>query len=369
MRLIAPFNATTPMRCIAYPAFIFRSLALEGGRAEPHPGFEYRSKDHRMNTIQTGIAVALAALAIVGHAGPVQAQTEFRPLPERAQCSAWAADLGRGGEPAMEVLTYGWLQACPEDGPSAMATAISAAGQVADTAYLAALFRTAAHIRDAQVFTAAQALASDRSARSEPRVAALMILMGLLDMPTVFNGVGRSALMVTVFPSERCLPTIGFGGFRRVIENPLPADAKRQVSGLVDQIRHDPTESELIRNLARCMRPAFFDVPPQIDVSGVRLTYLCDNLFRIFNPTPDRLYFTLDVQGTDEFIRVSVGEGDELTLFTEHVGTVRLYYDGRLIQTAANGQQECPMPDHLLPDSSRTGLDLESQSPNAEHSR
>lgn len=299
-----------------------------------------------MKTLRTTIAVALAALTLLGHAGAVQAQTLGRPLPERAECSAWAADVGRGGAPAMEVLIYGWLPACPEDGPAAVAAAISAAGQVADTAYLVALFRTAAYIRDAQVFAAAQALASNRSARPEPRVAALLILMGVLDMPTSFNDLGGSALMVTALPSDRCLPTLGVGGTRwRVIDDPLPADARRQVAGLVDRIRHDPTESPLMRNLAGCMRPAFFDVPPQIDVSGVRLTYLCDTLFRIYNPTPDRLVFTVEVEGTDETFRIGVGEGQEYTFFTEHVGTVQLYYDGRLIQTAANGQQPCPRPD------------------------
>ena len=237
---------------------------------------------------------------------------------------------------ALAVLRQNALASCPDAGPRALAAAVERASAETDTAYLTMLADRAGLFTHPKLFAAALRLAGDRAATAESRAAGLLVLA---------RQSGRSTLLVepVTKPEGGCFLTFGRFGGPEPGSAPLPADANRRAAVVVDRIRTDPSEGELVRTIARCVRPAVArGVPPQIDVSGVRLRYFCGNWFKIYNPTSEQLTVTYDAEKTGERYNIDVGPGGERMFVTAAPSTVRLYYDARLIQTTAHGGTVCP---------------------------
>lgn len=86
---------------------------------------------------------------------------------------------------------------------------------------------------------------------------------------------------------------------------------------------------------------------PTITTSGLILTYICANRFRVRNPNDAVLPVSWDVAGVGETGVLSlparpIGSGFSETFFdTVATGTVRLFYNGTQIQVKANGGFVC----------------------------
>lgn len=83
--------------------------------------------------------------------------------------------------------------------------------------------------------------------------------------------------------------------------------------------------------------------------SGIVLTYICGNRFRVRNPNPYVVPMRYDVYGTSEASSIELPPRQPGTSFSEtffsttHQGTVRLYFGEILVQTKANGgKATCP---------------------------
>lgn len=86
-----------------------------------------------------------------------------------------------------------------------------------------------------------------------------------------------------------------------------------------------------------------------IDVPGIRLTYICGNRFRLRNPNYASIQVTYDVYRTSESSSLLLpGRTADQQPYTESFftttnrGTVRVFFNGQLIQTKANGGTTCP---------------------------
>ena len=83
-------------------------------------------------------------------------------------------------------------------------------------------------------------------------------------------------------------------------------------------------------------------------VSGIRLTYICGNKFRVRNPSGVTVPVSWDVYQKNETGSLTLppratGQLYSETFFTTvNKGTVRLFHEGQLIQTKANGGAVCP---------------------------
>lgn len=83
-------------------------------------------------------------------------------------------------------------------------------------------------------------------------------------------------------------------------------------------------------------------------VSGIRLTYICGNKFRVRNPSGVTVPVSWDVYQKNETGSLTLppratGQLYSDTFFTTvNKGTVRLFHEGQLIQTKANGGAVCP---------------------------
>jgi hypothetical protein len=289
---------------------------------------------------------ALAALAPWTVATAAAQDLDLYGPPTAENCARWAAMHSEGRAPALAVLRQNPLASCPDAGPAALAAAVQRASAETDTTYLAWLAGRAGLLTHPAVFAAALRLAGDRGATVESRAAGLLVLGGQNGAGGEINGTGWGALLVEPVPNAArgCFMSLRpICGGPAPASAPLPGDAKRQAAVVVDRIRTDPAEPALLRTLARCVRPAVArGVPPQVDVSGVRLRYLCGNWFRIHNPTVETLMFGFAAEKTGERSNISVFPGGERMFATAAPSTVRLYYDGRLIQTTAHGGTACP---------------------------
>lgn len=83
-----------------------------------------------------------------------------------------------------------------------------------------------------------------------------------------------------------------------------------------------------------------------INPTGIRLTYICGNTFRVKNPHPVPVQVTWDVYGTSEsgslLLAPANGITPSTTFFTTTAtGTVRLFYQGTQIDVKANGCFVC----------------------------
>jgi hypothetical protein len=82
------------------------------------------------------------------------------------------------------------------------------------------------------------------------------------------------------------------------------------------------------------------EVPPV--GSRILLTYICGNRFRVRNTNTAPVTVSTDVYGTTEKHAFIVQPAKDFFFPNGHKGTVRLFFNGQLVQTKANGGKPCP---------------------------
>lgn len=289
----------------------------------------------------TRALLAIIALIVGSAVSPLHAQGLGTP-PTAAQCEAWARDLAAGGPNAQNALTYGSIADCPDEGP-ALAAAVRSARSVEDTTYLSLLAGQASRFRDPAVFDAALTILADRNASPRARVMSLMVTAGQLGSSPEVQGMTPPEVFtraVTVSPG--CGFTVATAS-QIAVDHALPADHERRAARVIDGIRYANGEPTLVQNLARCSRSLIStEIPPQVDVSKIRLDYVCGNSFRIQNHTPEFLILSYTVAGIGEAEDVTARSGGGWTSFTtDTTGTVKLTYDGQVVATVANTGKSC----------------------------
>jgi hypothetical protein len=261
-------------------------------------------------------AIPLAALLLSAAPAVAHAQ-RLGPPPTIAQCGEWKAGLAAGGARALYALDHGWPAGCA-DAPGILVPALRSARLVSDVDYLYALTVQAADVRDASIFAAALALAEDSGATTKARAAAVLVTIAQLGSSIDFHQLSRGALLTDPLPATGlCGPRIA-GSHGPIERTPLPSDAERRAARVIDRLTYGAGTPALLRNLARCSRTGFgADIPPQVDLGGVSLEYVCGTTFRIHNPTPVRLVFAYRVEGfSDQFdIPVEASRHEDFDVF------------------------------------------------------
>ncbi|HSU13056.1 hypothetical protein [Longimicrobium sp.] len=288
-------------------------------------------------------AAAAAAILLLPAAG-LRAQGWVDP-PTSEQCQAWTSDLAAGGQAAMDAVAYGNLAGCTAAAPGALSGAIRAARASRDTAYLGALAAVAGQVRDPGVFGAALEVTGDGRASDESRVMGLLVIGSSLGASQYLPGYTRPQLFTQALPATGvCGFAAGEGG--PVLDNGIPADAERQAARVIDGIRYGGGGAALLQNLARCARSSVDpDIPPQVDVSGIRVDYVCGNDFRVQNHTGTELTLRVTTTAADgttaaeDLVFPAIGGWTPFT--TGATGTVQVSYDGQPVATVANAGRRC----------------------------
>lgn len=288
-------------------------------------------------------ALAAVALALVP-AASLGAQG-LAPPPTAAECDEWAAGLAAGGQAALDVVSYGNITACPAVAPGALAGAIRGARAARDSAYLGRLAGAASQVKDPAVFAAALEVAGDGRASSEARVMGVLITVSSLGASQEVQGYIRPQLFTQALPATG-ICAFAVAGVGPAVDNPLPSDAERQAARVIDGILYANGQPALVQNLARCARGVISsEIPPQVDVSGIRIDYVCGNTFRVQNHTRAALTLTVtttDAEGASETEDVAAPAKGGWTHFNAPMaGSIQVTYDGTPVLTVANTGRRC----------------------------
>lgn len=267
--------------------------------------------------------------------GPLVGQND-RPNPTPAACRAMMGTLRRSPLPPVGDSAWVWVSACPGGG-GGLASAIGSLAVSTDSVTLDHVVRVARSFVDEAVFQAFRSLALNGGASPEARVAALY---GLL--VEIRPGTELRRPIAELRPAGE--PCYGFAtaGIPSVTGTPLGGDAIFQAAAVGRSIMDDDDLQPSLKTAARCLLQ-FVPLNYRVTVrpSMIHLTYVCGLRFRLRNQQADPLDFTYSVDGSSETGLVFLRGSDDRILMVDHVGTVRLYFNGTQVKAASNGGTAC----------------------------
>lgn len=264
--------------------------------------------------------------------------------PTPAQCdAAQAALLAQTTDGAVvEVVAR-----CPNRA-SVVRTAILATRQISDLAVLKVPYRLSASFIDDGLANAALDIANDGTATEASRAFALFTVGTQVDPSARLPEPEASVLASEV--AQPCLMDawVHAGG---PADAPITAATYARVHSTTLTLFRNASLPPRVRRMAQCAHIALrgFYLPPVL-ASDIQLTYLCGNRFRLRNRGFREVDVVWEVYNTTDRGEESIGAATPFLLnfdqpfTTELRGTVRLFYNGALIQTKANGGTTCTSP-------------------------
>ena len=170
----------------------------------------------------------LIVLAVLSAGCATSSTTREGRIPgERRDCRAAAVQLSEGKATA---ATFGALAWCDETGPNALAAVWRK--PLPDGARLDKFLFASSNIRDARIFSAAHAAASDSTRRPSVRAAGLLVLVAQLDSSVTVG-------LVAPWKNERWRAGLARESHPVQVPGtkPLPADARARVTALARKLR------------------------------------------------------------------------------------------------------------------------------------
>jgi hypothetical protein len=253
----------------------------------------------------------------------------------RATCQA---ETHRASIPDSLRSALGALKFCGISGPPSVASAWT--GFVADDTTLSVLVQTSRFLRDNRLMATMRELARSDSAPQRLRLAALRVLVSYFDSNSVvFQEQLEHATNGT---AGGIWGETGFGA--TVTADSLRATAPMEIGVTLAQLAAGSSDP-VVKAAARFLRRNLYYVRPAdtpLLAGSLGLAYNCGNLFRIRNSgdiSPRLTYVVLEFSESRLIYSAAPDSGEAFrdTYFaTTNPGTVQLWFNGRLIQTAEN---------------------------------
>jgi hypothetical protein len=282
------------------------------------------------------VAMRRLALFLLVSAHPLAAQF----TPSAARCDSaitFVTDAPLPSTSSREWNNWETVALCGLSGARAAASVLGQANvrQEQDAARVWQFFRFLAGIQSSDLLGAYQAASIDAAA-------SLPIRLGSLDNMTMFVSprVTIDSSDPTRFLSGPC-PLGGRSSGLLPGVSDLPSTTYQSVLATIRSVAQDASAPTLLHNVADCWR-RILERNASVNVTTIRLTYMRGTKFRIRNPNVAPIDVQYDVYGTTESGVLAVLGGEDYFFWTENTGTVRLFYQGVLIQTKANGNTTCP---------------------------
>lgn len=263
---------------------------------------------------------------------------------ETAECTAIIDSLARIPRPVIDDttrVTLVWRSAfCDARGPAQIARLWSLP-DLTDSEYTAlAWYSTVADVRLADTL---MVIARRTSVRGHGRTTALFALSQQVTSvaPMVLSGLLLTGRSDSIWRSPH-------GGASPGGRPLTDADRQRIITTFADLSVQTavPTVQHAARGALRASAEAYPRLT-SVPANTVTLTYMCGNRFRLRNRSSVWGAFTYDVYGTAERrtidVPVSVAPtvASEIFFTTKARGTVRVFWQNRLLQTKANGGTVC----------------------------
>lgn len=299
----------------------------------------------RRFTLRPPVMALTLGVCHLGSSPAVAQQAVGALAPTAAECQAAAEVLssvstGPGADEAWNIAV-----ACP-DGGQYIADVLRASTQRMDSVQALRILAAAGTLRDGRLASAANAVAADRGSVALPRAVALIALTaqwrpGLTVPPDLLFGSEPEDPGCVLADAALPGPHVGTA---------VSATLGQDIQNHAASILADASTDLPLRRAAQCVfRFANTLDPPPFLASGVRLTYLCRSRFQVRNTNFAPATLTYEVYGTPERGPITVGRATpnepqrDVVFSTANVGTVRLFVDGTLIQSVANGgKPTCP---------------------------
>jgi hypothetical protein len=219
-----------------------------------------------------------------------------------------------------------------------MAQALREARSETDLAYLERLYDAMGGGWIPEVFQAALTLMQDEGASAEARSTAVLIAVAPVDAALALP---LNLSLAEALRSGQCrlLPISDAGP-----PAPIPPDAVARLGKALYDLRGDSKIPHLLRTFVNCIGPVMSDaIADAVPPSALRLSYLCENDYRVENGSTEGVQVSLYVAGDSADLWVPPKGAKTVGMMKQ--GTTRLYYRGKLIQAAANKGQECTRPE------------------------
>ncbi|HEX2248711.1 MAG TPA: hypothetical protein VHH32_00095, partial [Gemmatimonadales bacterium] len=257
----------------------------------------------------------------------------FRPSP--ADCRAGANALT---DRTSDDWRWQLLPNCGSYGARVLARALRSARAEIDPDYLDRLYGAMAVMRNPDVFEAALTLMQDEQASAEARSTAVLIAVAQHDADV---GLPLNLLLPDALRTGSCrLLPIVHGGHR--VTAPLPADYLSRLGAALYRLSADQDTPDLLETFVNCARTVTSGaIADAVPTSAIRLTYLCDNRFRVDNASTESVQVSYHVIGTEARGTFSVWPKASFTFTARKPGSTSLYYRGRLVQTVENRGTSC----------------------------
>lgn len=285
-----------------------------------------------MNQTLTRLAMALALL----FPSLVMAQTG---APADCSAAAQRATGARLPDVSDSLFTWHTLRDCGAIGEDAFTQALATAVVLAeaDSARVVQVFGMFHGRRTTQLFAALKAVVTNTVASGPIRSEAIRSLGAQYNPAIDFATVDFLRAMP---PPEVCLM---IDGLNNGIGTPtaLPPDYLKQIVDAMRVAESDGSATQSVRGAALCWRKHLEMYLPALP-ANLRLTYICGNRFRVRNTNTRPVSVTADVYGTTYRTSFVVPNGVDYYFTMLKKGTTRLFLDGALVQTKANGGVQCP---------------------------
>jgi hypothetical protein len=284
--------------------------------------------------------LAMSAICGALFSGSLQAQSP--PVPDWCQQAANAVQGAKLPSPA-DSAGVGWevLAGCGSVGNSTFAQLLGtpSAYSETDSARVQMFFALFFGNRQSDLFAALVAAARNSSATEYFRYQAVHSLGGVYT--TAYEMDPQS--FVVPFPAAcgvRMTRAVSTGG-----PADLPSDFTSQISQTMQGVENDLGTSTRVRALAHCWNSSFAQLASP-NTANILLSYVCNHRFRVQNSNPMAVALTADVIGPTalspkETYGFTAQPGFDLFFETSLKGTVRLFLNGVVIKTAANGGTAC----------------------------
>ena len=245
-----------------------------------------------------------------------------------------------------DLASVEYLPRCP-NATAVIRTAVLATRQVANPAVLRVAYIVSGIAADDGLVNAALDVANDASATELARTWAMYTAGGQAqpstrmpqpDVPVVGDvnrPCGMNALSSAADPASA----------------PISTTTLARLHTISLTLFRNASMPPRVRRMALCANTAVQSIyTPPVLASDIQLTYLCGNRFRLRNRSFQDVDVRWEVYNTTDRGEESIGSATALipnfdqTFTTELRGTVRLFYNGALIQTKANGGTVCTSP-------------------------
>lgn len=272
---------------------------------------------------------------LLGIVDVAKAQREVVAAPTTGACNAVKAALQTTPLPAASDSSWTVVPECVGGG-AAFATAIGSLAGLTDTSLMNAALQTARNFRDDDAFEAFRALALNASATTLARGTGFY---GML-IEVVSPYLVLSQPITTVLAVEPCSSTSAVGPFP-FTGTALGSDARLRLATAARAVFKGDSESAAVRAAARCAYSFVRGTVPA-DVSSLALYYVCGDKFRIYHTSPETAVgVTWTVDNVPMGLKLDVPSKKHTYFFAGAVGTVRIYYNGGLMDTENNGNTPC----------------------------